>query len=101
MYAIVNDTGVLGYTDEPIYVKKKNGVWINCDPKECEAIAYRNTAYEGAIAHKEDGGYAVYVLEEDNKNIYIELTESEIQMMTQERQLTDAEIAILELQQQN
>lgn len=59
MYQVINEGRVVGYCDEPVYVKKKDGVWINCNPEGAEAIAIGGVAIEGAIAN--EIGTEVYV----------------------------------------
>lgn len=101
MYIIVAKDGIKGICDYPNYVKKKNNIWINGTKDDHEAIAIGGVAYEGAFAKEQDGGELIVNLQNADKGIYIELTESEIEVLTMSQALTDAEIAILELQQQN
>lgn len=101
MYVIIAEDGIKGICDYPNYVKKKNNVWINGTKDDHEAIAIGGVAYEGAFAKEQDTGEFIVNLQNTDKKIYIELTDSEIEALTMSQALTDAEIAILELQQEN
>lgn len=59
MYVIVSNGEVVGLCDEPNYIRKKDGIWIEARADEAEAIAIGGNAYElenGAFAKKIDGG---------------------------------------------
>ena len=95
MYQIVYENEVIGYTDEPIYIRNKNGVWVNCKPKEAEGIAYNSIAYVGAHAWEFD---SYKVITESSAALERTITDIEISQIEDEQMLTDHDIAILELQ---
>lgn len=109
MYQIIYENECIGYTDEPLYIKDKNGVWIECKKEEAEGIAYKSTAYVGATAREYDSYKVITEADaelekvitdieinqmEDEQNI----TNIEITQIEDEQILTDHDIAILELQ---
>ena len=52
MFQITKDGSVIGFCEEPTYVKDKDGIWVNCPEEEAEAIAFKSEAIEGAVATK-------------------------------------------------
>ncbi len=60
MFSVVFNGEVKGLCDEPNYVKQKDGIWINCNKSDHEAIAIGGVAYEGAIVKQHDGGDVVF-----------------------------------------
>ena len=95
MFRIIYQDELLGFVDQPIYVKRKDGIWISCERKDAEAIAFESVAYEGAIA-AEIESYKVI----DKKDAAVQqlLTDAEINQIENMQALTDHDIAILELQ---
>lgn len=95
MFQIILNNEVIGFADKPVYVKKKDGIWINCKGAEAEAIAFESVAYEGAVA-KEVESYLI--MDEKNASVEQALTDIEITQIEDEQMLTDHDIAIMELQ---
>ena len=55
MFAIIKDGEVIGCTDEPIYIKTKDNIYVNCDRKEAEGIALKGKFIKGAYAREMNG----------------------------------------------
>lgn len=95
MFTIIYESEVIGFADTPIYIKNKDGVWVNATKEDAEGIAFESTPYPGAFA-KEEESYRV--MEIKDAAIEQAITDIEIAQIEDEQMLTDHDIAIMELQ---
>ena len=101
MYEIIHNGITVGYCDKLRYVREKDGIFISATSDNATHIVLKDNNYsvdETEIAEKTDGE----VLTRANEIQIIseqDITELEITSIEQDQALTDAEIAIIELQE--
>ena len=72
MYKIIKKSGELvGYTEEPIYIRKHpNGCYVQTSQETAEGISYKSTPYSiGGL----DGADEVLVVKQDADDIYMDI----------------------------
>lgn len=94
MYQIIYQNEVIGLADIPVFIKDKDGVWVDCSEEEAEGIAFESNPYIGATIHEIE---SYKVMNEKTANIELQLTDIEIAQIENEQILTDHDIALLEL----
>ena len=101
MYEIINNGIIIGYCDAPRYVREKNGIYISASSDDATHIVMGDTNYpieETEIAEK-NNAEILTVSKSNQMTTEREITDLEIENIEQEQALTDAEIAIIELQE--
>lgn len=58
MYKVIKEGVLLGKVEKPLYVRKKNGIWIESDKKDAEAVSFNGFVYpiDEIILYFEDVG---------------------------------------------
>lgn len=71
MYKIIKDGILVGKTETPLYVKKKNGIWIESSREEAEAVSFNGFLYpmNEIVLHYEDMGEQIGSANIDSANL--------------------------------
>ena len=66
MYRYLKDSELVGYTNKPIFVKKKEDIFIPAEQQDAKYIVYKDTIYNILGASNDENYETVSVLEMDD-----------------------------------
>lgn len=96
MYKVIKDGELIGLVDEPRYVRRKNGVFIQCPRAEADGIAFNSQFYR--FDHVSMDGYEPVNITQVDSGEYILSHEKNISMLNDD--LADTQMALCDTYEQ-